>query len=44
MQTQILSSKPEIVNLNYIHEILLPEELDIDRGFNSFGIDQFEEK
>jgi len=39
MTTQAMIEN-KIVDLVYLHEALLPEELDIDRGFNSQILDQ----
>lgn len=33
-------NKIEIVDLNYLHDALLPEELDIERGYNSIVLEQ----
>jgi len=39
MSTQISHEAKQFVDLAYLHDILLPEELDIDRGFNSVGLE-----
>jgi len=32
-----------IVDLSYLHEVLLPEEFDIERGYNAGDIDKTNE-
>jgi hypothetical protein len=43
MQVNTHSSNIQIIDLDCLHDMLLPEELDIDRGFNSQTIEKNKE-
>ena len=43
MALQSSRENNRIVDLSYLHEVLTPEEFDIDRGYNAMGIDQTNE-
>ena len=39
MLNQTFVENKRIIDLAYLHDVLLPEELDIDRGYNSVGLE-----